>query len=78
MVNDVTSVRLVMDIEPIELTGHILLRIRVQELPFASKLVWKLDSKETWVRRGATNFRPDPEMIRDGFAQTENGLPWSS
>jgi predicted HTH transcriptional regulator len=74
MMNENTSVRLDLDVEPIHIAGHILLQIRVKEIPSGSKPAWKLDTKETWIRRGATNFRPDPEMIRDYFRRKEEGL----
>lgn len=75
MLNDAiaTNVRLDIRAQAVEIAGHTLLRIDVQELPFENKPAWKADSKETWIRRGATNFRPDPEMIRDGFARKQTG-----
>lgn len=69
MMNEITSRRLDLYIEPIQIAGHTLLRIDVRELPFENKPVWKMDTKDTWIRRGATNFRPDPETIRDEFAR---------
>lgn len=68
MMNDVTSRRLDLDMQPVQLAGHILLRIDVKELDSKDKPAWKLDTKDSWIRRGATNFKLDPQIIRDEFA----------
>jgi len=75
-----TSVRLEIKAQPVELAGHILLRIDVQELPFEGKPAWKLDSKDTWIRRGPNNVKADPDMILASFGkeQGDQGGPWVS
>lgn len=68
-INDSTSTRLDMQPRVLEMANRIVLELDVKELPFSNKPAWQLATKDTWVRRGATNFKADPEMIRTGFVQ---------
>jgi hypothetical protein len=68
-INDSTSARLDVDLQVLEIANRIILRLDIKELSFANKPVWQLTTKDTWIRRGATNFKADPEMIRRGFGQ---------
>jgi len=75
-INDSTSTRLDMQPRVLEMANRIVLELNVKELPFADKPAWQLATKDTWVRRGATNFKADPEMIRTDFVQEKEG--WMS
>lgn len=73
------SVRLDIKTQAVELAGHTLLKVDVQELPFDGKPAWKLDSKDTWIRRGPNNVKADPDLIRTAFAkQRDNDKHWTS
>jgi hypothetical protein len=67
LVNDATNLQLELHSSVVDIANHILVRVDVSELPVASKPVWHLATKDTWIRRGSTNLKLDPDTIRSSF-----------
>jgi hypothetical protein len=76
MLNDATSVQLDLHVRVMAVANHILIRLDVKELRSEHKPAWNLATKDTWIRRGATNFKADPDTIRAVFRKGEK-YPWS-
>jgi hypothetical protein len=77
-INDATNQRLDIGWSVATAEDHVLLQVQVAELQ-AGKPAWDIKTKESWIRHGSNNVRPDPDTIRNGFR--DNGIiaqpPWS-
>jgi len=73
-INDATSQGLDITWSVVTAEDHILLRLQVAELQ-AGKPAWDLKTKESWIRHGSNNVRPDPDTIRNGFRENSIFAP---
>lgn len=67
-INDATNQRLDIRWSVITAEDHVLLKVQVAELQ-SGKPAWDVKTKETWIRHGSNNLRPDPDTIRNGFRE---------
>jgi hypothetical protein len=77
-INDATNQRLDISWSVVTAEDHVVLKVQVAELQ-AGKPAWDVKTKESWIRHGSNNVRPDPDTIRNGFRENSMATqtPWS-